>query len=111
MRCYINKPALPLYDIRDENFSEYHNDDYSGPQGLASSIRAGGGNGIVYNSVRDPQGECVAAFKPKAVTIPIQGSHYKYIWNGKSKKIEHILKISLVDSMDNKLKVTNIKRS
>jgi hypothetical protein len=41
-------------------------------------------------------GECVAAFKPKAVTIPLQGGHYKYIWSGKKQKIEHILEVNLI---------------
>ncbi|WP_331461816.1 MULTISPECIES: RES family NAD+ phosphorylase [unclassified Pseudoalteromonas] len=53
-------------------------------------------NGLLYKSVRDDGRECVAAFKPKAVTIPIQSGHYKYIWSGKKQKIENILEVNLI---------------
>ena len=96
MRCYINKVALALHDIRVEGFEHLHTDDYSAPQQFAKEQRANGSNGLLYNSVRDQGGECVAAFKPKAVTIPVQGSHYKYIWSGKKQKIEHVLEVQLI---------------
>jgi hypothetical protein len=96
MRCYINKVALPLHDIRGEAFTSLYNEDYSAPQQLAKALREVGSNGLVYCSVRDVGGECVAAFKPKAVTIPLQGGHYKYIWSGKKQKIEHILEVNLI---------------
>jgi len=96
MRCYINKIALALHDIRDEVFEPLYRDDYSAPQQLAKILRANGSNGLVYRSVRDNNGECIAAFKPKAVTIPVQGGHYKYIWSGKKQKIEHILAVDLI---------------
>jgi hypothetical protein len=96
MRCYINKVALPLHDIRGETFTSLYNEDYSAPQQLAKALREAGSNGLVYRSVRDVGGECVAAFRPKAVTIPLQGGHYKYIWSGKKQKIEHILEVNLI---------------
>ena len=96
MRCYINKVALELHDIRGDKFSDLYTDDYSLPQQFAKKIRASGSNGLVYKSVRDEGGECVAAFKPKTVTIPVQGEHYKYIWSAKKQKIENILEVSLV---------------
>jgi hypothetical protein len=96
MRSFINKVALALHDIRGSEFSDLYDDDYVRPQQFAKSMRANGSNGLLYKSVRDPGGECVAAFKPKAVTIPIQGAHYKYIWSGKKRKIENILEVSLI---------------
>lgn len=96
MRCYINKVALALHDIRGDQFSSLYTDDYSVSQQFAKVMRANGSNGLLYKSVRDKSGECVAAFKPKAVTIPIQGGHYKYIWSGKKQRIDNVLKISLI---------------
>ncbi|WP_350552581.1 RES family NAD+ phosphorylase [Pseudoalteromonas sp. 120-MNA-CIBAN-0494] len=96
MRCYINKISLDLHDIRDDGFEHLYTDDYIAPQQFAKHMRANGSNGLLYKSVRDEGGVCVAAFKPKAVTIPIQSGHYKYIWSGKKQKIENILKVNLI---------------
>lgn len=96
MRCYINKVALVLHDIRGNEFSHLYTDDYAAPQQFAKAMRANNSNGLLYSSVRDEGGECVAAFKPKTVTIPVQGGHYKYVWSGKKQKIENILEVSLV---------------
>ena len=71
MRCYINKVALELHDVRGDEFESLYTDDYVAPQEFAKEIRAQGSNGLLYRSVRDEGGECVAAFKPKAVTIPV----------------------------------------
>ncbi|MDP2565863.1 RES family NAD+ phosphorylase [Pseudoalteromonas marina] len=96
MRCYIGKVALEVHDIRGAGFDDMHSDDYSISQQFAKKMRDNGSNGLLYRSVRDPGGECIAAFKPKTVTIPIQSGHYKYIWSGKKKKIENILEVSLI---------------
>ena len=45
-------------------------------------LRAQGSNGIVYPSVRRAGGQCVGAFRPKAVGLPIQGRHLQYHWDG-----------------------------
>lgn len=97
MRCYINKVALELHDIRDVEFAHLLGDDYGASQQFAKAMRASGSNGLLYPSVRHKGGECVAAFKPKAVTIAVQGSHYKYIWSGKKQKIEHVLEVNLLN--------------
>lgn len=86
MRCYINKVALELHDIRGEDFKHLYTDNYFASQNFAKDLRANGSNGILYKSVRDKGGECVAAFKPKTITIPVQSAHYKYIWSGKKTK-------------------------
>ncbi|MDP2562508.1 RES family NAD+ phosphorylase [Psychrobium sp. 1_MG-2023] len=96
MRCYINKVALPLDDVRGQEFDFLYQEHYEPSQQFAKTQRASGSNGLIYRSVRDVGGECVAAFKPKAVAIPVQGGHYKYLWNGKKQKIEHVLAVSLV---------------
>jgi hypothetical protein len=96
MRCYINKVALELHDVRGDKFEHLYADDYASAQQFAKNMRINGSNGLLYKSVRNAGGECVAAFKPKAVTIPVQGGHYRYIWSAKKQKIENILEVNLV---------------
>jgi hypothetical protein len=56
--------------------------DYGAARALAVDVRAEGANGLVYPSVRHAGGECVAAFRPKAVGIPNQTKHLEYHWDG-----------------------------
>lgn len=78
MRSYANKIALEMHDTRDDQYQHLHTEDYGPSQLFAASIRATGSNGLIYQSVRDPGGQCIAAFKPTAVTIPVQAGHFKY---------------------------------
>ncbi|WP_084396421.1 RES family NAD+ phosphorylase [Henriciella aquimarina] len=55
---------------------------YSASQRLARRLRDAGSDGIVYPSVRDPDGECVAAFWPDVVGLPVQGRHLAYHFDG-----------------------------
>jgi hypothetical protein len=55
---------------------------YAASQAFAREFRAAGANGITYPSVRHPGGQCVGAFRPRAVEIPRQERHLKYRWNG-----------------------------
>lgn len=57
-------------------------DSYSASQEYAKQLRVSGSNGIHYPSVRNPAGHCIAAFRPKAVGIPVQERHLQYAWNG-----------------------------
>src|SRR4029078_8001266 len=47
-------------------------------------LQATGAEGLVYKSVRFPDGECVGLFYPDLATNPVQGRHLDYHWNGKS---------------------------
>jgi hypothetical protein len=57
-------------------------DDYRAAQALAAGLRAAGSDGIVYPSVRQPGGLCIAGFWPDVVGIPVQGGHLAYHWDG-----------------------------
>lgn len=57
-------------------------DSYADSQPFGAALRAAGSNGLVYPSVRDPDGQCVAALRPNAVGLPVQGKHLKYHWDG-----------------------------
>ncbi len=55
---------------------------YLAAQAYAAEIRAAGANGVAYPSVRHEGGQCIGAFRPRAVGIPHQERHLKYRWNG-----------------------------
>ena len=57
-------------------------DDYAPSRAEGRRLRAAGSDGLAWNSVRMPGGSCVGAFWPDAVSIPKQGRHYCYHWNG-----------------------------
>lgn len=57
-------------------------DDYADSQTLARYLRAEGSDGLVYPSVRDPAGECVAAFWPDAVGGVEEGRLLTYHFDG-----------------------------
>ena len=94
MREYVGNVTLPLHDVRDADFKYLHvPDDYTETQAFARQLRGEGSNGLLYNSVRKPRGECVAAFRPKTISIPTQGGHFRYVWSGHLQKITAVLRV------------------
>jgi hypothetical protein len=57
-------------------------DSYAASQPYAKEIRAAGANGVAYPSARHADGQCIGAFRPRAVGIPHQERHLQYRWNG-----------------------------
>jgi hypothetical protein len=57
-------------------------DDYAASQRLATTLRTSGSDGVVYPSIRNPGGECAGLFYPDLASLPIQGRHFDYHWNG-----------------------------
>ncbi|MCV3209343.1 RES family NAD+ phosphorylase [Mesorhizobium sp. YC-39] len=57
-------------------------DDYSASQAEGRGLRAAGSDGLTWASVRISGGRCIGIFWPDVITIPIQGRHYSYHWNG-----------------------------
>ena len=55
---------------------------YEAGRAYAAALREEGADGIHYPSVRLTGGECIAAFRPSVVGLPIQERHLKYHWNG-----------------------------
>lgn len=82
-RVLVGNIDARLHDIRETNWKHLHNpNDYSDSQAFGQNIRNNGSDGIVYNSVRKPGGECFATFWPDVMEIPIQTKHIGYHWNG-----------------------------
>lgn len=57
-------------------------DDYSASQVAGRALRAAGSDGLLWPSVRMRGGQCIGLFWPDVMTIPVQGRHYSYHWNG-----------------------------
>lgn len=82
-RELIGSIDTDLVDIRGEGFTVLLDpDSYLASQDFASNLRAGNADGIVYPCVRHDGGECFAAFWPDVMSVPIQGRHFGYHWNG-----------------------------
>lgn len=61
-----------------------HPDDYRPGQALGRALRGRDADGIVYPSVRWPDGEALALFFPDRIRPPVtQASHFRYHWNGR----------------------------
>lgn len=50
---------------------------------VAAAARGAGHNGIIYPSVRHPNGTCIAALWPNVVQSVAQGALYRLTWSGK----------------------------
>lgn len=88
MRVYAVDLDAALNDIRGQGSGDgaalYDPDDYAAGQTLARSLRAQGADGIVYDSVRDPGGECAAVFRPRLLAHCRQERHLCYVWDGRT---------------------------
>lgn len=83
MRSYAGNIIKPFNDIRSPEFQDFHHPDhYHASQQFGKNLRAKKAWGIIYNSVRHAGGQCIAAFRPKAVSVPTVHSHLKYVWDG-----------------------------
>lgn len=71
-----------LHDLREGFGKCLDPDNYEAGQAMARTLREAGSDGVVYPSVRQPGGTCVAAFHPDVVGVPAQGRHLSYHWNG-----------------------------
>jgi hypothetical protein len=84
MRCYRCRVSGELVDVR--GLAEVHTpNDFNAGQSVARKLREQDHLGILYRSVRDPGGECIAALRPNLLHAPaIQTAHYQFHWDGQS---------------------------
>ncbi|MDR7062436.1 MULTISPECIES: RES family NAD+ phosphorylase [unclassified Sphingopyxis] len=85
MRVYAIDLEASLHDIRglaDSHAHLYDPDSYIHAQGLGAELRDAGSDGIRYQSVRHPGGECAAAFRPRLLSNCRQERHLCYMWDG-----------------------------
>lgn len=85
MRVYLTDLAGDLHDLRGRPpaFAEVYNpSNYAFGQRLAAGLREAHAGGIVYDSIRNPGGECAAVFRPQLLSNCRQERHLCYLWDG-----------------------------
>ena len=82
-RELVGKIDQGLVDIRGDGFNDLlDKNDYSASQAFALKSKNKGHSGIVFPSVRYDDGECFVVFYPDVISIPKQGKHISFHWNG-----------------------------
>ncbi len=84
VRVLVGKVDAVFHDLRDaRRFKTALNpSEYTASQTLGQRLRSAQSRGIVYPSVRDKSGECLAMFRAHDVGIPVQGQHLSYSFDG-----------------------------
>lgn len=85
MRSYqanLRADLVDLRGLRKKRADLYDPVSYARSQPFARAQRNRGAHGIVWDSVRNPGGECVAVFKPPLLKPAIQGPHLAFVWDG-----------------------------
>ena len=97
MRTYVSDITASVHDIRgkrDEMPDIYDPVSYAASQNLARSLKGAGSNGIVFDSVRDTEGQCIAVYRPRLVQNCRQSTHLRYVWNGE--RISHVYTLTVL---------------
>ncbi len=86
MRVYLADFSARFHDIRGARRNQaalYDPVSYAVSQEFGRQLLESGANGIVYRSVREPSGECIACFRPALVRNVRAGGHYEFQWTGR----------------------------
>lgn len=87
MRVLSVTVKAPMHDLRGMRHVRpdiYAVDDYTMSQRLGVALRAGGSNGVTYDSVRHDGGYCVGVFRPTLLSECRESKHLRYVWDGRS---------------------------
>jgi hypothetical protein len=79
MRLYLADFMAGFHDVRA---ADQDPGSYETSQKLARELLEAGSNGVVWRSVRDAGGECIACFRPKLVANVRPDAHFEYRWEG-----------------------------
>lgn len=85
MRVWVGEILKACYDVRRSEYDALHaSNDYAASQNFTRWLLGVDPDafGLVYRSVRNPGGSCLAALRPITVSRPKQGAHLIYYWNG-----------------------------
>lgn len=85
MRVYTAILKGDLHDIRNmlKDIPEvYSKDSYNQSQSLGLSLKTDNSSGIIYNSIRCMDGECVAVLRPPVLSSCREEKYLHYIWDG-----------------------------
>ena len=100
MREYIAKVKKPLIDITSTDYHDLLHPDiqyYAKSQEFGKQVYKEKHWGLIYPSIRNEGALCTAIFRPPALSIPTQGCHLKYIWDGE--RITEIYKESKITNL------------
>ncbi len=90
-RVYSARLEGDYLDIRDQQAARsevYASDDYAAGQAMGEAVRASGGAGILFDSLRHAGGINVVAHRPRNVQDVTQGDHYELRVEAASRRIE-----------------------
>lgn len=82
-RELVGSICADLHDLRiAPNADLLDPNSYEISQAFATALRKQGSQGVVYPSVRQPGGQCFAAFWPDVMSVPQPKRVFHYHWNG-----------------------------
>lgn len=90
-RGYTCRLAGSYLDIRGQQATRadvYVSESYTASQALGEAIRAAGGAGIIYDSLRHVSGVDVVAHRPRNVLDAVQTDHFRIAVQAASKRID-----------------------
>ena len=81
---YLADFSAGLHDLRQvPSFADcLAPDSYMASQALAERLLAADSLGVVYPSARDPDGTCIACFRPAVVGNVRRDATWRFTWNG-----------------------------
>jgi hypothetical protein len=81
--------SAEFHDLRGpRRFAKYLDPvSYVASQELAEYLLATDSLGVVYPSVRDPGGTCIACFRPALVMNVAKGRTYRFVWSGETQPV------------------------
>jgi RES domain len=86
MRVLLGTAACTLHEVASLPQAELRAcldpNSYAASRPFGARLREAGSDGLHYPSVRHIGGQCIAAFWPDVVGIPIQERHLQYEWDG-----------------------------
>ena len=85
MRLYHVAIDARLHDLRAVGAvpaDVFDPDRYGAAQALGATLNAAGSAGVVYPSVRRPEGQCVGLFKPRGARQCVHAAVLLYAWDG-----------------------------
>lgn len=87
---YLADFRCNLHDLRELSAKSpiLSPSSYKDSQKLAENLFVQGALGLIYPSVRDHDGTCIACFRPALVTNVRKGMTYRFRWTGKETPVE-----------------------
>jgi len=98
IRAYVGAVEADWVELRRRRADVpelYDPDSYAASQAFGEARRDEGAWGIVYDSVRRPEGQCLAVFRPRACSPVKQGPHYEYFYDGQT--ITHAARLTEIE--------------